>query len=146
MMRWVVVALVASVAGCSGPERVTADDAWIRLPAVPGRPGVAYFTLHGGRSDATLIDVSADIAVRAEMHESMAGPNGMASMKPLTSVSVPAKTKTVFAPGGRHVMLFDINAKAKAGRIYNLTLNFANGGRIYAPATVVGPAAPPPSF
>jgi len=146
MKRWVVVALAASVAGCSGPERVTADDAWIRLPAVPGRPGVAYFTLHGGRSNATLIDVSADIAVRAEMHESMTGAGGMASMKPLANVAVPARTDTVFAPGGRHVMLFDINPKAKAGRIYNLTLNFANGGRIYVPATVVGAAAPAPSF
>ena len=36
--------------------------------------------------------------------------------------------------------------KAKAGRIYKLTLNFANGGRIYADATVVGAADPAPSF
>ncbi|EZP52971.1 MULTISPECIES: copper chaperone PCu(A)C [Sphingomonas] len=142
----VALVLVAALGGCGGPERVTADDAWIRLPAVPGRPGAAYFTLHGGRSDATLIDVSADIAVRGEMHESMTGAGGMAAMTPLASVAVPAKAKVVFAPGGRHVMLFDINPKAKAGRIYNLTLNFANGGRIYVGATAVAAAAPAPSF
>ena len=139
-------AMAAGLAGCGGPDRVTADDAWIRLPAAPGRPGAAYFTLHGGRSDATLIDVSADIAVRAEMHESMNGPGGMAGMKPLASVAVPAGGKVVFAPGGRHVMLFDINPKAKPGKIYNLTLNFGNGGRMYVPATVVGPADPAPDF
>ncbi|MEH3158007.1 MAG: copper chaperone PCu(A)C [Sphingomonas taxi] len=139
-------ALAASLAGCSGPKRVTVDDAWIRLPAVPGRPGAAYFTLHGGPSDATLIDVSADIAIRAEMHESMTGAGGMAGMKPLASVAVPARTDVVFAPGGRHVMLFDINPKAKRGRIYNLTLNFSNGGRLYAPVTVVGPGDPKPDF
>ncbi len=58
-----------------------------------GRPGAAYFTLHGGRSDATLIDVSADVAVRAEIHESMSGAGGMAGMKPLASVAVPAGAK-----------------------------------------------------
>ncbi|MCP3734231.1 copper chaperone PCu(A)C [Sphingomonas sp. RP10(2022)] len=138
--------LAATLAGCGGPDRVTVDDAWIRLPAVPGRPGAAYFTLEGGPTNATLIGVSADIAIRAEMHESMAGPGGMASMKPLASVAVPAKTDTVFAPDGRHVMLFDINPKAKAGRIYNLTLNFANGARIYAGAMAVGAADPKPDF
>jgi len=146
MKRWWVLAAATAAAGCGGPERVTVDDAWVRLPAVAGRPGVAYFTLRGGPSPATLIDVSADIAVRSEMHESMTGAGGMAGMKPLASVAVPAGTDTVFAPGGRHVMLFDINPKAKAGRIYTLTLNFANGGRIYAPAMVVRAADPPPSF
>jgi copper(I)-binding protein len=137
---------MAGLSACGGPERVTADDAWIRLPAAPGRPGAAYFTLHGGRSDATLIDVSADVAVRAEMHESMSGAGGMAAMKPLASVPVPAGAKVVFAPGGKHVMLFDLNRKARAGKIFNLTLNFANGGRLYVPATIVGPADPAPDF
>jgi len=113
---------------------------------VPGRPGAAYFTLHGGRSDATLIDVTADIAVRAEMHESMAGDGGMTAMKPLARVAVPAKTKVAFTPGGRHVMLFDINPKAKAGRIYKLTLNFGNGGRLYVDAMTVSAAAAAPDF
>ncbi len=150
MTRWwmlmTAAALSMGVSSCGGPDRVSVDDAWIRLPAVPGRPGAAYFTLEGGRSNATLINVSADIAIRAEMHESMTGPGGTASMKPLDSVTVPARQDTVFAPGGRHVMLFDINPKAKAGRIYKLTLNFANGGRIYADATVVGAADPKPDF
>ena len=138
--------MAAGLSGCGGPDRVTADDAWIRLPAAPGRPGAAYFTLHGGRSDATLIDVSADVAVRAEIHESMSGAGGMAGMKPLASVAVPAGAKVVFAPGGKHVMLFDINPRAKPGKIFNLTLNFANGGRRYVPATIVGPADPAPDF
>lgn len=146
-MKAAAIALMtATIAGCNGPSRVTVDDAWIRLPAVPGRPGAAYFTLHGGPSDATLIDASADIAIRAEIHESMTGAGGMTAMKPLTSAPVPARQDVAFAPGGRHVMLFDINPKAKAGRIYNLTLSFANGARIYVPAMAVAAAAPAPDF
>lgn len=149
-MRWTMMAgtvvLAATLAGCNRADRVTVDDAWIRLPAAPGRPAAAYFTVHGGPSAATLIDVTADIAVRAEMHDSMTGPGGMTSMKPLTSVAVPARADVLFAPGGRHVMLFGINPKAKAGKIYNLTLIFANGARLYAPVTLVGPADPKPDF
>jgi len=141
-----MLVLAAALAGCSRASRVEVDDAWIRLPAVPGRPGAAYFTLHGGPSDATLINVSAEIAIRAEMHESMTGAGGMSAMKPLAGVAVPARTDIAFAPGGRHVMLFDINPKAKAGRIYKLTLNFGNGGRLYVDAMTVGAAAPAPDF
>lgn len=146
MTRWWVLMTAAMLAGCGGPERVTVEDAWIRLPAVAGRPGVAYFTLAGGPSNATLINVSAEIAVRAEMHESMTGAGGMTRMTPLASVPVPAATETAFAPGGRHVMLFDINPTAKVGRYYNLTLNFANGARIYTPAMTVGAADPAPDL
>ena len=140
----VLAGAMAGLSACGGPERVTADDAWIRLPAAPGRPGAAYFTLHGGRSDATLIDVSADVAVRAEMHESMSGAGGMAAMKPLASVPVPAGAKVVFAPGGKHVMLFDLGPRVAAGQRVPLKLSFAGGKTIEVQAMVVGAGDPAP--
>ncbi len=39
----------------------------------PYRAGrrLLYFTLHGGPADATLVSVTSDVSIRAEMHESM---------------------------------------------------------------------------
>lgn len=130
---------------CSKPPELSVDNAWVRLGAVPGRPAAAYFTVHGGPTDATLINVTTDVAIRAEMHESMQSGT-MASMKPIASVAIPAKTDVAFKPGGRHVMLFSMNPGIKPGdRRITLTLTFSDGSRILQNADVVGAGDPGPA-
>ena len=131
--------IAATLAGCGQPSASSVGEAWVRLPAVPGRPGAAYFTLTGGRTDATLIAVSTPAAHRAELHESMA--NGM---RPTASVALAAGTRVTFAPGGRHVMLFDLNPRLAPGATVPLTVSLADGHQLTTPATVVGAADPAP--
>lgn len=129
---------VTALAGCAQPAQLSVDGAWVRLAAVKDRPAAAYFTVHGGPTDATLINVTTDVAISAEMHESMAA-GGVSSMKPIARVVIPAKTDVVFVPGGRHVMLFDMNPGIIPGeRRITLTFSFADGTRILQNATVVG--------
>ena len=140
-------AALLGVAGCSKPKELFVDHAWVRLPAVKRQPGAAYFTVHGGPADATLIEVSTDVAIKSEMHETMGGAGAggaMSRMAPLGSVKVPARSTERFAPGGRHVMLFDINPGIKPGAAITLTFTFANGERILqtAPAVAAGDPAP----
>ncbi len=148
-MRWLIpmamatAAATAMLAGCSDPAELAVDSARIRLPAVPGRPGVAYFTIHGGPQPATLINVSSGWAVRADMHETMAGPGGMMAMKPLDRVAIPANGTVAFAPSGRHVMVYGINPAVHAGDTMTFTFTFADGRRIRRIANVVGPADTP---
>jgi len=132
--------LTVALAGCHAtPDALSVDRAWVRLPAVPGRPGAAYFTIHGGPSPATLISVRTDIAIQTEMHETLA-----TGMRPIARVAIPAGQDTAFAPGGRHVMLFDINPGVKPGRLIELTLTFADGTRLVRKATAVAAGAPVP--
>lgn len=131
--------LALALAGCGKPAAVSVDGAWIRLPAVPGRPGAAYFTLHSGAADATLIAVASSRARKAELHESMA--NGM---RAVASVVLPAGGIASFAPGGRHVMLFDLDPRLPPGSSAPLTLRFADGRTLGTTATVVGAADPAP--
>ena len=134
------IAVVAlPLAACGPAQERQVDGAWIRLPAVPGRPGAAYFTLHGGAADATLVAVASPRAARAELHESMA--NGM---RPVVSVPVPAGGIVSFAPGGRHVMLFDLDPRLPPGSSAALTLSFADGRTLSTTAPVVGAADPAP--
>lgn len=148
MRRTVAPLLAASLAvlasaGCSKPKPLYVDAAWVRLNAVAKGPAAAYFDVHGGPTPATLISVSTDTAVGAQMHAS-ATSGGMATMTPLTSVDIPARTLVRFAPGGRHVMLFNVNPTIKSGGTMNFTFTFADGERILQTATVVAAGAPAP--
>jgi len=136
------IVAMASLSACQ-PAETKVDGAWVRLPAVAGQPGAAYFTIHGGQAD-TLVAVSAPFALRAEMHESMKGDHGMMSMAPIKDVAVPAGGTVAFAPGGKHVMLFSVGPKVKPGDIVPVTLSFASGKKIEVPAGVVGAGDPQP--
>jgi copper(I)-binding protein len=134
----VLAPLALIVAGCqTASTDVSVENAWIRLAAVPNQPAAAYFTLTGAVADDTLIAVHNDNVIKAELHESMAGMKGMDEMKPLASVLVPAKSKIVFAPGGKHVMLFSVNGAVKPGTTTPLTLVFKSGLQVAENATVV---------
>lgn len=139
-----VVAAAMLVAGCQQKVEVKADGAWVRLPAVAGNPGVAYFTLHGGSEPAILLSVSAPFAIRAEMHENMKGHGGMMTMAPLKQVAVAAKTDVKFGPGGNHVMLFDLAPTLQPGTKAPLRLSFADGKTIEVSAVIIGAGDPEP--
>jgi len=139
----VVAALL--VTGCQQKaEPVTVDGAWVRLPAVAGNPGAAYFTLHGGTGPATLLAVSAPFAVRSELHESMKSHAGMMSMAPVKNVAVAPRAVVTFEPGGKHVMLFDIAPTLQPGAKAPLNLSFADGRKLQVEAVVVGAGDPDP--
>ncbi len=145
-MRGLIAVMAAGllVSGCQQKAEVTADGAWVRLPAVAGNPGAAYFTMHGGTEAATLLGVTAPFAVRTEMHENMKGHDGMMTMAPLKQVAVAPKATVAFAPGGRHVMLFDVAPTLQVGAKAPIRLSFADGKKIEVQAIVVGAGDPDP--
>ena len=130
-----------ALASCSQPKELSVDGAWVRLGAVTGRPAAAYFTVHGGPTPATLISVTTDVAIKAEMHETM-DKGGMSTMAPIAKIEIPANTDMSFAPSGRHVMLFNMNSGIKPGDRVMLTFAFADGTRILNNANVVAAGTP----
>ncbi|MBX9730488.1 MAG: copper chaperone PCu(A)C [Sphingomonas sp.] len=144
-MRLTISLAAAAIAlsACSQPAELFVDQGYVRLPAVKGNPGVAYFTLHGGDADTKLLSVTAPTVIKTELHESMMN-GSMASMTPIADLPVPAKAKLTFAPGGKHVMLFNINGSVKPGGTMKLIFTFSNNLRIEydAPVIAAGDAAP----
>lgn len=143
MRRFAPLLLPVALAACGQPRQLYVDHAYVRLPAVAGRPGVAYFTIHGGPAPATLISVSSPVVVRSELHETMTH-GSMSSMAPMKEVSVPARATLQFAPGGRHAMLFDINKQVEKGGTIKLVFTFSNSERIEVEAPVIGAGDAPP--
>src|SRR5205085_5354726 len=112
---------LALLAACSqGNPAVTVEDAVVRLPAVAGNPGAAYFTLRTNRTPMRILGVSSPQIQRIELHESeMAG--GRMRMGPLDDNSFTAEGVKVFEEGGAHAMLFGINPAVRAGGTVRLT-------------------------
>lgn len=106
----------------SPPEpRVVVEQAWVRLPAVAGRPAAGYFIATASAGGEELGQVTSPSA-RVEMHETTTG-GGVTKMAPLKKAIFAEGEKLRFAPGGKHLMLMDLDPKLKAGD--SLTLSFA---------------------
>ena len=114
------------------PPGITLSDARIQLPLVSGRPGAAYFSVsQANGAPRKVVGVAVEMAGRAEMHETRGG-----TMAPVGEVEVgPGKT-IKFAPGGYHVMLFDLDPKLRFSKDAELTLTFDGGDKASARAPV----------
>ncbi len=118
-----VVAMVTGTVPASAAAVARVTDAWVRLPAVPGRPAAAYFTLEAPRG-TELTGVTSPLA-RVELHGmSMAGD--VMRMDRLPEVKV-GDAPVRFAPGGKHLMLFALAPSVRAGGTLPLTFAFRDG-------------------
>ena len=134
----------ASGAADATPENapgISLGDARVQLPVVPGRPGVAYFTVsQANGAPRKLVGVHVEGAGRTELHQSQQ-EGGVTSMKPVAEVAIEPGKTVKFEPGGYHVMLFD--PALTAGEPTELTVTFDNGDKASVAAAVaaVGAAA-----
>lgn len=114
-------------------------DAVVRLPAVAGNPGAAYFSLsQGNGAPRKLVAVHVDGFARAEMHQT-ASQGGVSSMKKMDSVAIESGKTLEFKPGAYHVMLFDADGSLKAGGHTELTITLDNGDKASVTAKVEAP-------
>lgn len=141
----IFVALVAALPAChrKGHEDRPVTEAWVSLPAVPGRSGAAYFTVKGESGATELSGIASALVQRIELHEGgMHG--GMMTMRPLAKVAIPSGQTVSFAPGGNHAMLFGIDPAIKPGTAIPLRFDFAGGKSVEVEAKTVGPGEPKP--
>ena len=114
------------------PPGITLSDARIQLPLVSGRPGAAYFTVsQANGAPRKIVAVAVEMAARAEMHETKGG-----TMAPVSEVPVGAGKTVKFAPGGYHVMLFELDPKLRFAKDAELTVTFDGGDKASARAPV----------
>jgi periplasmic copper chaperone A len=103
-------------------ELVSVKDAWVR-PSNPGQEiGAAYMTLTSKR-DVSLISVEADATQSIEIHN-MSMENGVMKMRRLDALPLQAGKTYKLAPGGFHLMLFDLKKPLAVGDQVNFVLTF----------------------
>lgn len=126
-----------ALVSCGNPPELRVDEVRLILSPVDTNPSAMYFTVHGGVANAKLISVSSPSVIRTEMHESATNPSsGMMTMSPLPEVAIPARKKVQFKQGGKHVMVWGANLKARRLGEMETEFLFANGDRILVDAVV----------
>jgi copper(I)-binding protein len=104
------------------PGGVTVGSAYLEVRAAPGR---------GDRLVAARSPVAGSVEIHSHVME-----RGIAKMRRVDAVAVPAGKSVVLKPGGYHVMLMDLKQPLKEGDLLNLTLVFEKAGPIEVEATV----------
>jgi len=101
---------------------VIVRDAWVRETLRAGGSSAAYLTIDNPTTQPiTITGITVSGAARAQMHE-MVGPATAAAMRPAATLIVPAHGSLTLAPGGTHVMLFDINPPYAPGQSVTMTV------------------------
>jgi periplasmic copper chaperone A len=130
-------AALMTLSACQQPPKLRVDEAKLVLSPVDSNPSGLYFTVHGGDKDVELFRVVSDSAIRSEMHESVKDPKtGAMTMTPQDKILIPAKSKVEFKQGGKHVMMWGVNLRARKLGEMPLEFVFSNGDRILVDAVV----------
>ena len=143
MRTLLLSAAVVLAAAPAAAADISVTDAWVRLPAVAGRPAAGYFMLMSKDRAATIVGVSSPSAKKAEIHESSMA-NGMMQMTPLPRLTVGKGQMVMLKPGGKHVMLFGLDPAIKPGGTVRLDLKLDNGSTASVTARAVGATDAPP--
>jgi copper(I)-binding protein len=102
-----------TMANTGAKTEVTITDSWVRENAPGQSVGAAYMTLNSPQ-DSTLVYVETPVAGTVEIH-SMSMENNVMKMRMLEELPLKAGKPEKLAPGGFHLMLFDLKAPLKAG-------------------------------
>lgn len=132
-------------------EEVKAGDlvisqAWSRATPKGAKIAGGYLTIENkGSAPDRLIGESGDIAGKVEVHE-MAMNNGVMTMRQLEKGLTIEPGKTVkLAPGGYHLMMFDLKGPLKQGDKVPVTLEFERAGKVTLSLDVQGVGAQAPA-
>ncbi|SDS29147.1 hypothetical protein SAMN05216421_1253 [Halopseudomonas xinjiangensis] len=130
-----VLALLLSSTGSVMAGQSQLDDlhisrAWSRALPPVAPTGAAYMSIENrGGQAARLVGVSTPIAERAEVHQHT-HTEGVMRMQRVDDVVIEPGQQVDFAPGGYHIMLFNLNEPLAAGASYPLTLRFEQAGDV----------------
>ncbi len=108
---------------------ITARQAWIRL--LPGSlPAAGYLQLvNRGTQTVRLTGVQGTAFAAIEIHES-SEQSGVARMRRVESLAIPAGKTVALKPLGYHLMLFNPVEGLKPGGRVTLTLEFSDASRL----------------
>lgn len=146
-MRRLIAAAAIALAGSAGAlaqESVRAGDfvveqSWARATIGTSRPGAAYLTIRNeGSAPDTLVGIESGVAGSAEIHDTTTDASGITRMAPTGPLAIGPGEEIVLTPGGKHLMLMQLNEPLVEGETLPLTLRFEEAGEVAVEAPILG--------
>jgi len=137
-MKYVILALVGALtlAGptdAHGTRQGTIEiiHPHVNEPFRGAKSAAGYMAIsnEGAQADR-LIGVETEAARKPGLHATEHGGDGVARMRPIAAIEIPAGETVVLEPGGMHLMLMGLTAPLEEGQMVPATLVFERGGRI----------------
>jgi periplasmic copper chaperone A len=121
-------------------------QAWSRATPSGAKVAGGYLVIENkGTTADRLVGGAGEIAGKVEVHE-MAMNNGVMTMRPLDKGLAIEPGQTVkLAPGGHHLMMFDLKGQLKQGDKVPVTLEFEKAGKVTVSLDVQGVGAQAPA-
>lgn len=144
---WAAALLIAALGlGFSVPaqaeNKIEVTGAFTRAAPAGGVGGMFLDITNNGPADR-LIGVASPEAAKVELHEST-HRDGVARMRPVDGLDIPAGGTVRLAPGGYHIMLMGLKHGLTAGGQAAATLTFEKAGNVDVTASVVKAGAGAP--
>jgi copper(I)-binding protein len=133
MKRGLLVSLIlpaALIAGFAMAGSMKLESAWARTSPPGAQVAAVYLRIDntGGKSDR-LLTIRSDVAASAEVHRTTV-VEGVARMRPVSTLHVGANETVAFEPGGLHIMLFGLKQPLIAGQTFELKMQFEKAGTL----------------
>lgn len=140
ILLWGLAVFSQSAVG-KGPIAVQPGAAWA-TPAGPGQKVAAvYISLRNrGKTPETLTGASSSVAADVQMH-SLELKDGIARMRRVERLAVPAGAELKLAPGSHHLMLMGLKQPLKTGDTITVHLHFEGGAILDVAVPVTDPSA-----
>jgi periplasmic copper chaperone A len=123
LFRSILFILLLSLSACVAAESdISISNAWARATAPGQSVAAAYMDLFS-KDDATMVKAETEVAGIVEIH-SMTMENDVMKMRMLKELVLPAGETVSLAPGGYHLMLFDLQQPLQAGQSATFKLHF----------------------
>ena len=122
---------------CEKNHGVSIIDGWARANAPGQTSGAAYMTFLSA-ADTTFVRATSTIASSVEIH-SMKMDNGVMKMRSLDELPIAAGKPEKLAPGGFHLMFFDLKQQLIAGEQIEVKLSFRDSAGKMTQQTVTLP-------
>ena len=121
-----LAACATLAAAADGPK---VSDAWARATAPGVDVGAVYMTIEGGAQADRLVGGHTPRAAMTHLH-TVEETEGVAKMRGIDAVEVPAGQRVELAPKRTHVMLMGLGKPLVAGESFPLTLRFEQAGEL----------------
>lgn len=106
-------------------------DPWARATAPQQANGAGFLTIRnlGGTSDR-IVAAKAGVSRKVELHTHIVDDQGVARMREIPAIELPAGETVTLEPGGLHVMFIGLEKPLEAGAHFPLTLVLEKTGEV----------------